>query len=311
MNKNDNIYIAGHTGLVGSAIMRALQSEGYNYIINATSAELDLRDSNAVKKFFKSEKPDYVFLAAAKVGGIMANSTFGADFIYDNLCIQNNVIHQCFLSKVKKLLFLGSSCIYPKLAEQPLNEESLMSGKLEPTNAPYAMAKLAGIEMCKAYNKQYGCNFISAMPTNLYGTNDSYHLENAHVLPSLIRKFHEAKVQNLPTVNIWGTGKPKREFLYSDDAAAACIFLMQNYNDAQSIINIGSGKDVSIKQLAEKIKAVVGFNGDLVFDTTKPDGTMKKLLDVEKINNLGWKYTIQLEKGLQLAYTDFLTTVKK
>ena len=306
MNKNDRVYIAGHNGLVGSAIMRTLQKQGFTYIISAPSSELDLRDGNAVKKFFKKEKPQYVFLAAAKVGGIMANKTYGADFIYENLCIQNNVIHQAYVNEVAKLLFLGSSCIYPKLAQQPINENQLMTGKLEPTNSPYAMAKLAGIEMCKAYHTQYGCNFISAMPTNLYGPNDNYDLENAHVLPSLLRKFHEAKVKNMPAVNIWGTGKPKREFLYSDDAGDACVFLMNNYKDAESIINIGCGEDVSINELAEQIKKVVGYEGNLVFDTTKPDGTMKKQLDVNKINNLGWKFTIKLDDGLQLAYKDFL-----
>ena len=310
MNKSDRIYVAGHNGLVGSAILRALQNQGFSYIISASSAELDLTDSNAVKKFFKREKPQFVFLAAAKVGGIMANKTLGADFIYNNLSIQNNVIHNAYLNKVEKLLFLGSSCIYPKLAAQPIKEDALMTGTLEPTNSPYAMAKLAGIEMCKAYHTQYGCNFISAMPTNLYGPNDNYDLENAHVLPALIRKFDEAKANNLPAVTIWGTGNPKREFLYSDDAAAACIFLMQHYNDAESIINIGCGEDVTIKALAEKIKTVVGFTGDLVFDTSKPDGTMQKLLDVKKINNIGWKYSIPLEDGLKLAYDDYLQSKK-
>lgn len=311
MNKSDRIYIAGHKGLVGSAIMRALENNGYSYIISATSAELDLRDNNAVKKFFKREKPQYIFLAAAKVGGIMANKNFGAEFIYDNLCIQNNVIHHAYLNNVEKLLFLGSSCIYPKEATQPIKEDYLLTGKLEPTNAPYAIAKIAGLEMCKAYNAQYGCNFISAMPTNLYGPNDNYNLENAHVLPSLLRKFHEAKEQNLPVVNIWGTGNPRREFLYSDDAANACLFLMQNYNDASTVVNIGCGADVTIKELAEAIKLTVGYKGNLVFDTSKPDGTMRKLLDVKKINNLGWKYEIQLQDGLKLAYNDFLNNYTK
>ena len=311
MNKSDRIYIAGHRGLVGSAIMRELQSQGFTFIITAASSELDLRDNSAVKKFFKKEKPQYVFLAAAKVGGIMANKMYGADFIYDNLSIQNNVIHQAFVNEVTKLLFLGSSCIYPKLAEQPISENQLMTGKLEPTNSPYAMAKLAGIEMCKAYYTQYGCNFVSAMPTNLYGPNDNYDLENAHVLPSLLRKFHEAKEQNLPDVNIWGTGKPKREFLYSNDAGAACVFLMQHYNDAKSIINIGCGQDVTIRELAEKIKKVVGYNGNLIFDTSKPDGTMRKQLDVEKINDLGWKFKTSLDDGLKLAYSDFLKNKAK
>ena len=311
MNKSDRIYIAGHKGLVGSAIMRALENNGYSYIISATSAELDLRDNNAVKKFFKREKPQYIFLAAAKVGGIMANKNFGAEFIYDNLCIQNNIIHNAYLNNVEKLLFLGSSCIYPKEATQPIKEDYLLTGKLEPTNAPYAIAKIAGLEMCKAYNAQYGCNFISAMPTNLYGPNDNYNLENAHVLPSLLRKFHEAKEQNLPVVNIWGTGNPRREFLYSDDAANACLFLMQNYNDASTVVNIGCGADVTIKELAEAIKLTVGYKGNLVFDTSKPDGTMRKLLDVKKINNLGWKYEIQLQDGLKLAYNDFLNNYTK
>ncbi len=306
MNKSDRIYVAGHRGLVGSAIIRALENNGFSYIISASSSELDLRDNNEVKKFFKKEKPQYVFLAAAKVGGIMANKNFGAEFIYDNLCIQNNVIHNAYLNKVEKLLFLGSSCIYPKEAIQPIKEDYLLTGKLEPTNAPYAIAKIAGVEMCKAYNVQYGCNFISAMPTNLYGPNDNYNLESAHVLPSLLRKFHEAKEQNLPAVTIWGTGNPKREFLYSDDAANACLFLMEQYNDASSVVNIGCGEDVTIKELAEAIKFTVGYNGDLVFDTSKPDGTMRKLLDVKKINSIGWKYEIKLLDGLKLAYNDFL-----
>lgn len=310
MNKSDRIYVAGHRGLVGSAIMRALEKDGFSYIISATSAELDLRDNNVVKKFFKKEKPQYIFLAAAKVGGIMANKTFGADFIYENLCIQNNVIHNAFLNKTEKLLFLGSSCIYPKEATQPIKEDYLLTGKLEPTNAPYAIAKIAGVEMCKAYHTQYGCNFVSAMPTNLYGPNDNYDLESAHVLPSLLRKFHEAKEQNLPNVTIWGTGNPRREFLYSDDAANACLFLMQHYNDANAVINIGCGEDVTIKELAEAIKVTVGYEGNLVLDTTKPDGTMRKLLDVKKINNLGWNYAIKLQEGLRLAYNDFLQNNK-
>jgi GDP-L-fucose synthase len=306
MNKSDRIYVAGHRGLVGSAIMKALENQGYSYIISASSSELDLRDNNAVKKFFKKEKPQYIFLAAAKVGGIMANKNFGAEFIYDNLCIQNNVIHNAYLNKVDKLLFLGSSCIYPKQAAQPIKEEYLLTGKLEPTNAPYAIAKIAGVEMCKAYHTQYGCNFVSAMPTNLYGPKDNYDLETAHVLPTLLRKFHEAKEQNLPEVTIWGTGTPKREFLYSDDAANACLFLMQHYNDNEEVINIGCGEDVTIKELAEAIKITVGYKGNLVFDTSKPDGTMRKLLDVKKINNIGWKYSVKLQDGLKLAYNDFL-----
>jgi GDP-L-fucose synthase len=311
MNKSDRIYVAGHSGLVGSAIMRALEKQGYTYIISASSSEVDLRDNNAVKKFFKKEKPQYIFFAAAKVGGIMSNKMHGAEFIYDNLSIQNNVIHNAYLNKADKLLFLGSSCIYPKQAAQPIKEDYLLTGKLEPTNAPYAMAKLAGVEMCKAYHTQYGCNFISAMPTNLYGPNDNYDLENAHVLPSLLRKFHEAKEQNLPEVTVWGTGNPKREFLYSDDAANACVFLMQHYNDANSIVNIGCGVDITIKELAEAIKITVGYKGNLVFDTSKPDGTMRKLLDVKKINNIGWKYSIQLVDGLKMVYNDFLLNNSK
>jgi GDP-L-fucose synthase len=306
MQIHDKIYVAGHNGLVGSAIVRKLEKDGYTNIIKATSKELDLRDTAAVKLFFEKEKPQFVFLAAAKVGGIMANKMYGADFIFDNLTIQNNVIQQSYLSKVEKLLFLGSSCIYPKLSPQPINETYLMSGPLEPTNAPYAMAKLAGIEMCKAYNAQHGCNFVSAMPTNLYGTSDNYDLNNAHVLPALIRKFHEAKINNVPTVTVWGTGAPRREFLLSDDAAEACVFLMNNYNDATSIVNIGCGIDFSIKELAEKIKAVVGYTGEIVFDTSKPDGTMQKLLDVNKINNLGWKAATQINDGIQFAYNDFV-----
>jgi GDP-L-fucose synthase len=306
MQIHDKIYVAGHNGLVGSAIVRKLENEGFTNIIKATSKELDLRDTAAVKTFFENKKPQYVFLAAAKVGGIMANKMYGADFIFDNLTIQNNVIQQAYLSKVEKLLFLGSSCIYPKISPQPINETYLMSGALEPTNAPYAMAKLAGIEMCKAYNVQHGCNFISTMPTNLYGAGDNYDLNNAHVLPALIRKFYEAKINNINQVIVWGTGTPRREFLLSDDAAAACVFLMNNYNDASTIVNIGCGIDFSIKELAQKIKAVAGYTGEIVFDTTKPDGTMQKLLDVNKINNLGWKSTTQIDDGIQLAYNDFV-----
>ncbi len=305
MNFNDRIYVAGHNGLVGSAIVRLLQKEGYRYIITINSSKLDLRDAYAVKKYFAKEKPQYVFMAAAKVGGIMANSIFGAEFIYDNLCIQNNVIHESYRSGVKKLLFLGSSCIYPKLASQPIKESYLMDGSLEPTNSPYAIAKIAGIEMCKAYHNQYGCNFISAMPTNLYGQGDNYDLQNAHVLPALIRKFHEAKVNNISEVNIWGSGKPRREFLHADDAADAFYFLMQHYNNATEIVNIGCGEDHSIKEMALAIQKIVGYKGKLVFDTTKPDGTMQKLLDVSKLNKLGWKYSINLEKGLENTYNDF------
>ena len=304
MNINDKIYVAGHNGLVGSAIIRALQQKGFRYLITVDSADLDLREQAAVRKFFIREKPQYVFLAAAKVGGIMANKTYGAEFIYDNLAVQNNVIHESYKNGVEKLLFLGSSCIYPKLAPQPISEASFMTGALEPTNAPYAMAKIAGIEMCKAYHDQYGCRFISVMPTNLYGPGDNYDLENAHVLPALIRKFHEAKMNNDPTVTIWGTGKPRREFLHVDDAAAATIFVMNSYEDP-AIINIGCGTDYSIKEMAEAIKTITGFKGKLVFDKSKPDGTMQKLLDVGKLNKLGWKHSINLLEGLAATYKDF------
>ncbi len=304
MNINDKIYVAGHNGLVGSAIVRLLKKNGYRYIITIDSANLDLRDQLAVKKFFQKEKPQYVFLAAAKVGGIMANKTYGAEFIYDNLAVQNNVIHESYHNGVEKLLFLGSSCIYPKFAAQPIKEEYFMDGALEPTNAPYAMAKIAGIEMCKAYNAQYGCRFISVMPTNLYGPGDNYDLLNAHVLPALIRKFHEAKINNQPTVNVWGTGTPRREFLYVDDAAEACYFLMNNYEDP-SIVNIGCGEDFSIKEMAETVKEITGYTGELLFDTSKPDGTMQKLLDVSKLNKIGWKHSTSLTDGLTVTYKDF------
>ena len=304
MNINDRIYVAGHNGLVGSAIVRELQQKGYRYIITVDSSALDLREQTAVRKFFQREKPQYVFLAAAKVGGIMANKTYGAEFIYDNLAVQNNVIHEAYKNGVEKLLFLGSSCIYPKLAPQPIKEQYFMTGALEPTNAPYAMAKIAGIEMCKAYHDQYGCRFISVMPTNLYGPGDNYDLENAHVLPALIRKFHEAKINNDKSVTVWGTGKQRREFLHVNDAASACIFLMNNYEDP-SIINIGCGEDYSIKEMAEMIKTITGFTGKLVFDESKPDGTMQKLLDVKKINKLGWKHSIAILDGIAATCTDF------
>jgi GDP-L-fucose synthase len=306
MNFNDRIYVAGHNGLVGSAIVRYLQKEGYRYIITSNSSDLDLRDQHEVKKFFQKEKPKFVFMAAAKVGGIMANKTYGGEFIYDNLSVQNNVIHESYKSGVEKLLFLGSSCIYPKFAPQPIKESYLMTGELEPTNSPYAIAKIAGIEMCKAYNAQYGTKFVSVMPTNLYGPGDNYDLQNAHVLPSLIRKFHEAKMNNEETVTVWGTGKPRREFLHADDAASACFFIMKNYDDS-SIVNVGCGEDHSIKEMAEEIKKITAFKGDIVFDTTKPDGTMQKLLDVTKMTNLGWKYSINLTTGLQSTYNDFST----
>ena len=304
MDINDKIYIAGHNGLVGSAIFRLLQQKGFRYLITENSEDLDLRDQLATRKFFQKEKPQYVFLAAAKVGGILANKNYGAEFIYDNLAVQNNVIQEAYKNGVKKLLFLGSSCIYPKHAKQPIKEEYFMTGALEPTNAPYAMAKIAGIEMCKAYNQQYGCRFISVMPTNLYGPGDNYDLENAHVLPALIRKFHEAKINNEGTVSIWGTGKPRREFLHVNDAAAASVFLMNNYEQS-SIINIGCGIDYSIKEMAEAIKEITGFSGELVFDSSKPDGTMQKLLDVSKLNNQGWAHTINLLDGLTSTYKDF------
>ena len=305
MEKNAKIYVAGHRGMVGSAIFRKLKAEGYTNLVIRNSQELDLRNQQAVADFFAAEKPDYVFLAAAKVGGIVANNTYRADFLYENLAIQNNVIHQAYLHGVQKLLFLGSSCIYPKLAPQPLKEEYLLTGLLEPTNEPYAIAKIAGIKLCDAYRDQYGCNFISVMPTNLYGYNDNYHPENSHVLPALIRKFHEAKTSGAASVTVWGTGSPLREFLFADDLADACYFLMQEYNEA-GLVNIGTGLDLSIKDLALLIKEVVGFTGDLVFDTSKPDGTPRKLLDVSKLHTLGWKHRIALQDGLALAYQDFL-----
>ena len=305
MEKNAKIYVAGHRGMVGSAILRKLQAEGYPNLLVRSSQELDLRNQQAVADFFASEKPDYVFLAAAKVGGIVANNTYRADFLYENLAIQNNAIHQAYLHGVKKLLFLGSSCIYPKLAPQPLKEEYLLTGLLEPTNEPYAIAKIAGIKLCDAYRDQYGCNFISVMPTNLYGYNDNYHPENSHVLPALIRKFHEAKTSGATNVTVWGTGSPLREFLFADDLADACYFLMQEYNEA-GLVNIGTGHDLSIKELALLIKEVVGFTGELVFDTSKPDGTPRKLMDVTKLHSLGWQHRIELKEGLALAYQDFL-----
>ena len=308
MEKNEKIYVAGHRGMVGSAIYRKLKKEGFSNFVTRTSAELDLRDQLQVADFFKQEKPEYVFLAAAKVGGIIANDTYRAEFVFDNLQIQNNVIHNAYLNGVKKLMFLGSSCIYPKLAPQPLKEEYLLTGLLEPTNEPYAIAKIAGIKMCDAYRDQYGCNFISVMPTNLYGYNDNYHPENSHVLPALIRRFHEAKGQNKPFVTIWGTGSPKREFLFADDLAEACYYLMQNYNEP-GLVNIGTGEDISIKDLAILIKTIIEYPGEIQFDTTKPDGTPRKLMDVTKLHNKGWKHKIELEEGIKLAYKDFLQTV--
>ncbi|WP_142684867.1 GDP-L-fucose synthase [Chitinophaga polysaccharea] len=303
MKTQDKIYVAGHRGMVGSAIVRRLQKEGFNNIITRTSKELDLRDQATVAAFFTDVKPDYVFLAAAKVGGIMANNTYRGQFIYENLMIQNNVIHHAHLNNAKKLMFLGSSCIYPKMAPQPLKEEYLLTGPLEPTNEPYAIAKIAGIEMCDAYRAQYGSNFISVMPTNLYGPNDNYDLTTSHVLPAMLRKMHEAKVNNQPEVIIWGTGTPKREFLHADDMADACFYLMQNYNE-KGLVNIGVGEDISIRDLAQLIKRIVGFEGELIFDTSKPDGTPRKLMDVSKLHNLGWKASLNLEEGIDKVYEE-------
>jgi GDP-L-fucose synthase len=309
MNKNDKIYIAGHRGMVGSAILRKLHTEGFTNLLTRTSAELDLRNQAQVTRFFELEKPKYVFLAAAKVGGIIANNTYRADFLYENLQIQNNVIHASYLNGVNKLMFLGSSCIYPKLATQPLKEDYLLTGLLEPTNEPYAIAKIAGIKMCDAYRSQYGCNYISVMPTNLYGYNDNYHPENSHVLPALIRRFHEAKTQGTPHVTIWGTGSPMREFLFADDLAQACYYLMLHY-DSQGLVNIGTGTDISIKDLALLIKEIIQYQGELKFDTSKPDGTPRKLMDISKLSALGWQATTQLKDGIALAYQDFLSKVQ-
>lgn len=306
MNKTSKIYVAGHNGLVGSAIVRRLKDIGYNNLVVKSSKELDLRDNVAVKNFFELEKPDYVFLAAAKVGGIHANETYPAEFLYDNLMIQLNVIHNSYLSGVKKLLFLGSSCIYPKFAKQPIKEEYLMTGELEPTNDAYALAKIVGIKQCQSYNRQYKTKFISCMPTNIYGINDNYHPDNSHVIPGLIRRFHEAKVNNLPEVVMWGTGKPKREFLYSDDLADACLFLMNNYDEDEHI-NIGSGKELSIRQLAEIVAKVVGYNGYIVNDSSKPDGTPRKLMDSSKLFDLGWKPKTEFVEGIKIAYQDFIS----
>ena len=304
MELNSKIYIAGHRGMVGSAIMRNLQSKGYKNIITRTSKELDLRNSQAVSDFFATEKPDYVFLAAAKVGGIQANNIYRADFIYENLMIQNNVIHNAYVNEVKKLMFLGSSCIYPKMAPQPLKEEYLLTGLLEETNEPYAIAKIAGIKMCESYKRQYGCNFISVMPTNMYGPNDNYNLNNSHVLPALIRKFHDAKENNLPSVEMWGTGTPMREFLHADDLGDACVFLMNTY-DGEQFVNIGSGTDLTIKDLALLIKDIVGYKGEIVHDLSKPDGTPRKLMDVSYLHSLGWKHKIELPEGIKQVYDDF------
>lgn len=304
MEQRAKIFIAGHRGMVGSAIHRYLIGKGFNNFLLKTSAELDLRNQVAVNEFFETEKPEYVFLAAAKVGGIIANNTYRADFIYENIMIQSNIIHAAYVTGVKKLLFLGSSCIYPKLAPQPMSEDVLLTGPLEYTNEPYAIAKIAGIKMCDAYREQYGCNFISVMPTNLYGPNDNYDLQNAHVLPSLIRKFHEAKKNNAPAVTIWGTGSPRREFLHADDLASACYFLMDNYN-AAGLVNIGTGIDLTIAELASLIKDLVGYEGAVVYDHTKPDGTPRKLLDVTKLQNLGWKYSIDLKNGIASVYDSY------
>jgi GDP-L-fucose synthase len=307
MDQTAKIYIAGHRGMVGSGLERKLRKEGYHNIVTRTSAELDLRNQQAVNEFFEKVKPAYVILAAAKVGGIHANNTYRAEFIYDNLMIEANIIHAAYLNKVTKLLFLGSSCIYPKMAPQPLKEEYLLSGYLESTNQPYAIAKIAGIELCNSYRSQYGCNFISAMPTNLYGTNDYYHPENSHVLPALIRRIVLAKKNNEPNVTIWGTGTPRREFLHVDDLADACYFLLQNYNE-QGLVNIGCGKDLSIKELAEMIVAEVGYEGQIVFDTTKPDGTPRKLMDTSKINSLGWFPNYNLKKGIERTISEYIKT---
>ncbi|MDF1867522.1 MAG: GDP-L-fucose synthase [Saprospiraceae bacterium] len=306
MDKNSKIYIAGHRGMVGSAILRRLRKEGFSNFLNRTSKELDLRNQAEVQEFFRNEKPDYVFLAAAKVGGILANNTYRGAFIYENLMIQNNVIHAAYENQVKKLMFLGSSCIYPKMASQPLKEDYLLTGLLEPTNEPYAIAKIAGIKMCDAYRAQYGCNFISVMPTNLYGPNDNYDLEKSHVLPALIRKFHEAKKNNLKEVVMWGTGIPRREFLHVDDLADACVYLMKTYNE-EGLVNIGTGEDIAIKDLALMIKDIVGFEGKITHDLDKPDGTPRKLMDVSKLEKAGWKAKIGLKEGIESVYQNLKT----
>ena len=305
MEKLSKVYIAGHRGMVGGAILRKLTELGFENLVVRNSAELDLRSQDKVDEFFRNEQPAYVFLAAAKVGGILANNTYRAEFLYDNLMIEANIIHSAYKYGVKKLMFLGSSCIYPKMAPQPLKEEYLLTGALEQTNEPYAIAKIAGIKLCEAYRDQYGCNFISAMPTNLYGIGDNYHPSNSHVLPALIRRFHEARENGVPAVEIWGTGTPRREFLYADDLAEACVFLMENY-DEKEFINIGTGEDLTIRELAELVKEIVGYKGDLLFDITKPDGTPRKLMDVSKLKDLGWKYHTGLSDGIARSYSDFL-----
>ncbi|OHE58534.1 MAG: GDP-fucose synthetase [Thiobacillus sp. GWE1_62_9] len=322
MDKNAKIYIAGHRGLVGSGLMRNLRAKGYSNFLTRIHAELDLTNQAAVEEFFAAEKPDYVFLAAAKVGGIHANNTYPAEFIRDNLAIQTNIIHAAYKNDVKRLLFLGSSCIYPKLAPQPMKEEHLLTSELEPTNRPYALAKIAGIEMCWAYNRQYKTQYLAVMPTNLYGPGDNYHPENSHVIPALIRRFHEAKLANAPSVTVWGTGTPRREFLYSEDMADACVYLMnlpdekfvpllgQDRNDGLApLVNIGVGHDLTIRELAETVAATVGYQGTLEFDSTKPDGTPRKLMNVDRLNAMGWKATTSMEQGLAVAYRDFQATV--
>ncbi len=309
MEKNDKIYIAGHRGMVGSAILRKLKTEGFTNFVLRTSGELDLREQTAVRDFFAAERPDYVFLAAAKVGGIMANNVYRADFLLENLQIQNNVIESAHRTAVKKLMFLGSSCIYPKLAPQPLREDHLLTGLLEPTNEPYAIAKIAGIKLCEAYRSQYGSNFISVMPTNLYGPNDNYDLNNSHVLPAMIRKFHEAKEEGRPTVALWGTGAPMREFLHADDLADACYFLMQHYDEPE-LVNVGTGEDLTIKSLAELIQQVVGYEGTIDWNTDKPDGTPRKLMDVNKLHSLGWQHSIDIKAGVEVTYQDFLKGIE-
>jgi GDP-L-fucose synthase len=314
MDKHAKIYVAGHSGLVGSALMRQLAAQGCANVVTRTHAELDLSNQQAVADFFASEKPEYVFLAAAKVGGIYANNTYPAEFIHENLAIQTNVIHQAYVNGVKRLLFLGSSCIYPRDCPQPIKEEYLLTGPLEATNRPYALAKIAGIEMCWGYNRQYGTQYLAVMPTNLYGPGDNYHPENSHVIPALIRKFHEAKINYQPTVSVWGTGAPKREFLYSDDMAAACLHLLQLpdtktaklFNESvPPLVNIGCGEDLTIKELAERVKQTTGFTGEITFDHTKPDGTMQKLMDVSKLEDLGWRASTGLKEGLTSAYQNF------
>lgn len=308
MEKAGKIYVAGHNGMAGSAIVRKLKAEGYSEFVFRSSTELDLRDQSAVARFFNEEKPDYVFLAAAKVGGIYSNNKYRAEFLYDNLAIESNIIESAYRNNVRKLMFLGSSCIYPKMAPQPLKEEYLLTGKLEPTNEPYAIAKIAGIKLCEAYRDQYGSNFIAVMPTNLYGPNDNYHPENSHVLPALLRKFHEGKVNNQPDVPVWGTGNALREFLHVDDFADACVFLMNHYNEKE-FVNIGFGKDISIKDLAYLIKKITGYNGEIIFDTNKPDGTPRKLMDTSKLNALGWKPKINLEEGIASVYKDYVLNI--